>query len=118
MKKGNMSINYLTMGQDLLELMERLLQINKKLPSGEQLPQSLFYVLINATQLWDVMIENHMEIYSEEPDINLFELWKERSGYNDLHFITDKFKDQLTQDDYDVLDLFEAWALDIKMHIF
>ena len=100
------------LNSDMYDLMDHLKDLNKELPSERQLPGSLFVVLTWAVYEWRQMM-SAQHIKKDVENVELLEWlawWREKSGYNDVHFLYDRFGDILTYDQRRVLAAFEVWG--------
>ena len=97
---------------DMYDLMDHLKTLNKKLPPERQLPGSLFVVLTWAVYEWRQMMSVE-HIKKDDDNAELLEWlawWREKSVYNDVHFLYDRFGDSLNENQRRVLAAFEVWG--------
>lgn len=97
---------------DMYDLMDHLKTLNMKLPSERQLPGSLFVVLTWAVYEWRQMMSVE-HIKKDDDNAELLEWlawWREKSVYNDVHFLYDRFGDSLNENQRRVLAAFEVWG--------
>ena len=97
---------------DMYDLMDHLKTLNMKLLSERQLPGSLFVVLTWAVYEWRQMMSVE-HIKKDDDNAELLEWlawWREKSGYNDVHFLYDRFGDSLNENQRRVLAAFEVWG--------
>ena len=100
------------LNSDMYDFMDNLKALNKLLPAERQLPESLFVVLTCAVYEWrQMMSAEHIKKDDEKADLlEWLAWWREKSGYNDLHFLYDRFGDSLTETQRRVLATFEVWG--------
>ena len=100
------------LNSDMYDLMDNLKALNKLLPAERQLPESLFVVLTWAVYEWrQMMSAEHIKKDDEKADLlEWLAWWREKSGYNDLQFLYDRFGDSLTETQRRVLATFEVWG--------
>lgn len=100
---------FANLNAEMYDLMENVKAINKTLPPQRQLPEVLFLTLTWAIYEWRQMMSSGVSGDRDE-QLEWLEWWREKSGYNDLHFIKDRFAPFLTQEQNDVIAAFEAWG--------
>ena len=100
------------LNSDMYDLMDNLKALNKLLPAERQLPESLFVVLTWAVYEWrQMMSAEHIKKDDEKADLlEWLAWWREKSGYNDVQFLYDRFGDSLTETQRRVLATFEVWG--------
>ena len=100
------------LNSDMYDLMDQLKALNKQLPPERRLPQSLFVVLTLAVHEWRQMMSAE-QIKNDDEKADLLEWlawWREKSGYNDVYFLYDRFGTALTETQKRVLATFEVWG--------
>ncbi|MHC1717636.1 MAG: hypothetical protein AB9883_03155 [Acidaminococcaceae bacterium] len=100
------------LNSDMYDLMDNLKVLNKELPQERQLPQSLFVVLTWAVYEWrQMMSAEHIKKDDEKSELlEWLVWWREKSGYNDVHFLYDRFGASITETQKRVLAAFEVWG--------
>lgn len=101
--------DFVCLNPEMYDLMDNLKLRNKTLPPERQLPDVLFLALTWAIYEWRQMMAEDIREDREE-ELTALEWWREKSGYNDLHFIQDRFGAALTAEERRVIAAFTAWG--------
>jgi len=96
--------------------MLELLALNNDLPKEKQLPKVLFHHLHIAIFKWVSKLSDDKKT-NYKTNMNDFNGWKRKSGFNDLEFLTDGSRFTLTENQQKTIDAFEAWVLSEEMVI-
>lgn len=94
---------------EMYPLMEWLSKKNADLPYERKLPGVLFLALTWAMYEWNKLFAEGVP-ESRDEQLEMLEWWREKSGYNDLLFIKDRFWDMMTEEDRRVINEFEDWG--------
>lgn len=103
--------DFVCLNPDMYDLMDNLKVANKALPYKQQLPDVLFLALTWAIYNWRQAAAEAADS-DHEGQMTVLEIWREKSGYNDLHLIKDRFSHYLSAEQHRVIAAFESWGCD------